>query len=712
MDLSRILGKRAREASPEPILPETAPLNDLARIQDNICMIFSNLTALELLHADRVCKYFIPFSRIVRASLITQHLLSPISDRIKYAFLKTALELHLQSVVIFDFEKNGDKAICLAAKYGDLGMLKLLFSNGVHPYVNYDEPLRMTCRYGHMECFHFLISLHGVNPRANNDEPMKLACRVGAVEIVQTLLRVEGIEEILQQSELLIEVCKYNRENVLELLLRDPRVNPFNEPETPSILETAAETGNLRLVTLITEHRSFPGFKSTHVAFAASSAAKHGHLPVVKLLTKEIPTVPGNLSGALFNAALGFHYDELEHLLKVTSREKSHYRMFWSNLSRFLKNHDEEGLTIALFLEHNYEFSFEGFNPDKYTELEAHHQLREVRVQAREAARTGNVQKLEELIRAYGTVYFNYNEPLRIASRCGHVNVVKFFTSQPACKVALLNRSLYFRPTPMTSSVNNSPLIQSCLYGHDEVVGVLLGMSDIDNYLGNTDAMVAACSMGRVKIVKLLVEKYTKYKFNKYPEILRAGLKVAATKGHIEVVEALVNIPGIHSDAGESEVLYEACVNGHIEVVRLLLQNHDIYISVNNIFLYRIIPKDKTGSIIEQFLKHENVNPSNDHLVLAVQEDNFNAVIILLYHTEFKLDEFNIFIFAKSLRMLKMLLGHKKLFNPSMNDNVAIWHAIEQDLKEHVVLFFQDVRVYGSLTDNERNIIRNYLAIE
>jgi ankyrin repeat protein len=236
--------------------------------------------------------------------------------------------------VAFNFATNGTKAVCLAARYGDLEMLKYLISQGVKAFVNYNEPLRMTCRYGYEDCFQFIVSQQGVNPRANSDEPLNLACKSGAIGIVRKLLTCQGIEECLATNKPLYEACENNQLEVAKLLLSDPRVDPSKYEKT-SILESAAEAGNEQLVALIVQHDSFSKFESV-LSDAIACAAHYGHYGVVLLLTAQRSLKTSFLKGALFNAGIGFHHDVLKHLFEVTRQDEMWNCTFWVNLRKYL----------------------------------------------------------------------------------------------------------------------------------------------------------------------------------------------------------------------------------------------------------------------------------------------------------------------------------------------------------------------------------------
>ncbi|XP_063403635.1 uncharacterized protein LOC134687347 [Mytilus trossulus] len=82
----------------------------------------------------------------------------------------------------------------------------------------------------------------------------------------------------------------------------------------------------------------------------------------------------------------------------------------------------------------------------------------------------------------------------------------------------------------------------------------------------------AACSMGHINIVKILIESSTGMDyFSRYPTF---AIDVACRNGYSNIVELLLS-HGIYSDL--STALQNACQNGHSEIVILLLNKETFY---------------------------------------------------------------------------------------------------------------------------------------
>ena len=156
--------------------------------------------------------------------------------------------------------------------------------------------------------------------------------------------------------------------------------------------------------------------------------------------------------------------------------------------------------------------------------------------------------------------------PLFAAAQYGHLEVARMLLQQPK-----------INPSIGTSNNGTTPLTVAACFGHEEMVELLLSSGNIKINLRQKDgatALFGAVQKNRPKVVKLLISKGADVNLPLWEGT--APLCVAAFQGYNEVVELLVNTPGIQIDqsgADKATPLYYACYQEHKEIVRLLLNN-------------------------------------------------------------------------------------------------------------------------------------------
>ena len=157
--------------------------------------------------------------------------------------------------------------------------------------------------------------------------------------------------------------------------------------------------------------------------------------------------------------------------------------------------------------------------------------------------------------------------PLYVASREGHVDIVRYLVSEQGCSTACQNKWN-----------GDTPLHVACRKGHLSIVKALTSGQDCKaacnchNKDGDTPLHVA-CRKGHVDIVRYLVSEQgcstvCKNKDGDTP------LHDACYRGHVDIVRYLFSEQGCSTacqNKNGDTPLYDACYRGHVDIVRYLV---------------------------------------------------------------------------------------------------------------------------------------------
>jgi ankyrin repeat protein len=181
-----------------------------------------------------------------------------------------------------------------------------------------------------------------------------------------------------------------------------------------------------------------------------------------------------------------------------------------------------------------------------------------------DASRSGDVQKVDELVHATGNVNCRDHEndsPLIIASRNGNPEVVKLLLTKSA-------------DISGTNSSGDTALTSACQYGHLDIAQLLLEAgSDCDTKNGKGfSPLAAACSRGHVDIVKLLIDRGANIQCRTNSG--KTPLIIAASAGNQHLVKLLLDKGADPAavDLKGNSTLSVAARRGCHEVVKLLLE--------------------------------------------------------------------------------------------------------------------------------------------
>jgi len=114
------------------------------------------------------------------------------------------------------------------------------------------------------------------------------------------------------------------------------------------------------------------------------------------------------------------------------------------------------------------------------------------------------------------------------------------------------------------------------------------------------------------------------------------AIRVAAINGHIETVKLLLQDPRIDPTAQLNEPIRYAAENGHIEVVKILLQNKRVNPAAENNYAIRYASQNGHIEIVKLLLKDHRVDPSDDNnwAIKAATQNGHTEIVKLLLKDE------------------------------------------------------------------------------
>ncbi|KAJ3320777.1 hypothetical protein HDU76_000229 [Blyttiomyces sp. JEL0837] len=223
------------------------------------------------------------------------------------------------------------------------------------------------------------------------------------------------------------------------------------------------------------------------------------------------------------------------------------------------------------------------------------------------ATTTGRLEVVKFLVQLKGVdPTASYNLAIRRASSNGHFNIVKFMMTIPGIDVtsgvvfqdAISKASKEDIQMLMeigcgninASRFSNEFLPLAATLGRLDIVEMFLEVSGVDATAKNNHALrnavpgVDASANGNEALLSALKEGHVevvKLLLN-VPGVdvtvdHNRALRQMGAEGHVDVVKLLLNIPGVDASARDNDALKKAASKGHVEVVKLLLDVPGVY---------------------------------------------------------------------------------------------------------------------------------------
>nr|XP_015840312.1 PREDICTED: ankyrin repeat domain-containing protein 17 isoform X7 [Tribolium castaneum] len=398
-----------------------------------------------------------------------------------------------------------------------------------------------------------LTRMRSDNPRT---QPEKIslveACTDGDVGTVRKLL-TEGrsVHETSEEGESLLSLaCSagyYELAQVLLAMHANVEDRGIKGECTP--LMEAASAGHLDIVKLLVKHGADVNAQSTSGNTPLMYGCAGGHTKVVEFLLEHGANVEDHNENGhtpLMEAASAGHVDLAKILLKRGAGINTHSNEF-----------KESALTLACYKGH---LEMVRFLLEAGADQE--HKTDEMHTALMEASMDGHVEVARLLLDSGAQVNMptdSFESPLTLAACGGHVDLAMLLIERGA-NIEEVNDEGY------------TPLMEAAREGHEEMVHLLLGQgANINAQTDETQetALTLACCGGFTEVADILLKGGADIELGASTPLMEA-----AQEGHLDLVKFLLeNDANVHAQTqtGDTALTY-ACENGHTDVADLLLQ--------------------------------------------------------------------------------------------------------------------------------------------
>ncbi|XP_026828523.1 uncharacterized protein LOC105286418 isoform X2 [Ooceraea biroi] len=541
-------------------------------------------------------------------------------------------------------------------------------------------PLHVAAEMGHLELVYFLLEYKvDINAKNNTDwTPIHVAALNGHLEIVNALIS-EGADvnaSVIDGHTPLHYAVKAGHEKIASILLKHgANVNAVDKTYNNTALHYAAKDGHEGIVKTLLKHKA--SVKTVDGITPLHLAVQKGHLGIVTILLEQgvnIHAKDKNNDTPLHYAVESGHMEVVELLIKNGAEVNAKNCIDETPLHVAALNGNYS--IIDLLIKNKVEVNAQDFHGN---------------TAIHEAAMNGNIDVIDLLIKKKAEVNARRNDgitPLHLATRNNHIDAIVFLIETGAevnttdiagdtpLHVAVeaghkeIVEILLAKGANINTKCNNPPLLSAIKNNNKEIAEILIANgANVDEE--SSKPLLLAVSTGYTDVVEILLK--TAAVNIKGPGNITA-LHLAATRGHKDIVNALIN-GGADSDArmvNNVTPLCGAAQEGYKEIVEILIASGA---TVNVQSNYGVTPLHEAA-----VLGHSNVVK-----VLLNEGANFNIKDIK-NRTSLELA-----VAHGHLEVVKTFLQYRIVdMNTKGNDNWTILHIASQESNLDMVKYLVD----------------------
>ena len=503
--------------------------------------------------------------------------------------------------------ESGETSLHLACRKGDRDIVQMLVSEYKADLLARDNdnnmPLSKAVSSGHDSVVSCLIEEFRCSPNIKGFKGQSLlhqAFDSGNEELAKGLLSNYHQDPLAvdDNGDTILHIVASNGSvdmlNFLIAKYKCPIDSKNNRDETP--LHYACKKGNKAVVrVLISQHKANVHTLDSKKFTPLDFAALKGQTDVVKCLIDEFNSNPVGYQGVtiLQVACNAGHVDLAETLIAhYNLHPKSVDNIGDTSLHYAAMFCDQKMINLLIT---KYECPVDSRNCIDETPLHW-------------ACQNGNVKAVRILILEHdadpSVCRNDKSTPLNEAALNGHTNVVKCLIDEFGCDPNVKgdqNRTIlhsacrgghtdlvetlvsqYSLDPLFSDDQGETPIHLAAHYGHQEVVNLLITKYKCSVESSNSDKQTllhVACIKGHYDLVKMLISEHKADMNTRDGYYKRTPLHLAVLFGHTKIVKCLIDeykyIADIKSSEG-TDILYEACSLGYIELAELMLEYYDL----------------------------------------------------------------------------------------------------------------------------------------
>ena len=466
-----------------------------------------------------------------------------------------------------------------------------------------------------------------VNPSDIKGEYLYTACMRNNPSLVKMLLDDPRTNLLnVRENNVFIESIKRGRIEAIKAMICHPKIDPTeNEDEA---IYRASESNQLEILKLfLVDTRICPNRRNNEVLRVAAS---WGHVEIVKVLLKDLRVDPtDSTEGPVRHIRMG----PLQLACNIRTQER------WSDY-----RYDKGQLDVIKLL-----LDDPRIDPSVFDDA-----------------------------------------AMRCATETRNIEAIKLLLSCPKFNVC--------------SDYNQNMLILSCKENDIDLLEMLMADKRFDPSYNNNKAIKEACSNGRGNVVKILL-KDSRINPSDNENI---ALKLAVLKGYSGIVELLLGDHRINNVDFDT-LIWMSISGNHIHVLYTLLSDPRIIPIKCDMKLIKHIISEKRTEIIALLLSSHKFNISSDHiefmLFKACEDSYIELIKLLLSDSRLNLSyDSNLLIEASRkgwVEIVEILLSDSRIY-PSNNKNKALSEASTEGHVKIVELLLKSPRLdiheeYGSI---------------
>ncbi|XP_066252742.1 ankyrin repeat domain-containing protein 17 isoform X3 [Euwallacea similis] len=392
-----------------------------------------------------------------------------------------------------------------------------------------------------------------------------------------------GVSQPLQEKTSLVDACTDGDVGTVKKLLTEGRSVHETSEEGESLLSLACSAGYFELAqVLLAMHANVEDRGIKGECTPLMEAASAGHLDIVRLLAHHHADVNAQSTSGntpLMYACAGGHTEVVKFLLENGANVEDHNEnghtplmeaasaghvglakillMHGAGINTHSNEFKESALTLACYKGH---LDMVRFLLEAGADQE--HKTDEMHTALMEASMDGHVEVARLLLDSGAQVNMptdSFESPLTLAACGGHVELAMLLIERGA-NIEEVNDEGY------------TPLMEAAREGHEEMVHLLLGQgANINAQTDETQetALTLACCGGFTEVADILLKGGADIELGASTPLMEAS-----QEGHLELVRFLLeygaNVNAV-TQTNDTALTY-ACENGHTDVAELLIQ--------------------------------------------------------------------------------------------------------------------------------------------